>query len=81
MQNIKIPSHFTVIQNRECIIELKSQYHYWRLTQHYGFYILAHKYRKTDSYHKQRISSDPESLIRYIVRHDKAFGKLPLLHT
>lgn len=53
MQNIRIPSHFTVIQNRECIVELKSQYHYWRLTQHNDFYILAHKYLETDSYHKQ----------------------------
>lgn len=73
MQNIRIPPQFTVIQNRECIVELKSQYHYWRLTQHDDFYILAHKYFETDSYHKQCTGSEPQSLIRYIIRHDKAF--------
>lgn len=75
MENIKIPSHFTVIQNREFILEFKSQYHYWRITQSYEIFVLAHKYRVSDAYHKQRIGSDPNSLIRYIIRHDTAFGR------
>ena len=67
MQNIKIPSHFTVIQNREHVLEFKSQFHYWRITENYGLYILA------NAYHKQRIGSNPNLLLRYVVRHDKAF--------
>ncbi len=73
MQNIKIPSHFTIIQNRECVLEFKSQFHYWRITENYGLYILAHKYLASNAYHKQRIGSNPNLLLRYVVRHDKAF--------
>ena len=73
MENVKIPSHFTVIQNREYVLELRSKYHYWRITQNDDFFILSHKYRLSDAYHKQRVSSDPNSLIRYIIYHDKVF--------
>lgn len=76
MQNIKIPSHFTIIQNRECVLEFKSQFHYWRITENYGLYILAHKYQKSHSYHKQCSGTDPNALLRYTVRHDSFFATM-----
>lgn len=75
MEKVKIPSHFAIIQNREYVLELQSKYHFWRITQGDKFFILAHKYRISDAYHKQRIATDPQALIRYIVCHDNVFER------
>lgn len=69
--NIKIPSQFTIIQSNEFILEVKSKYHYWRLTQGNDILILAHKHHKNDKYHKQFTCYNTTKAIKYIVNHDK----------
>lgn len=74
MINIKIPNGFTIIQNREDMIEFKSIYHYWRISKiNEEIMILSHKHEENHNYHKQFSFSYNELsfIIRYIIRHDK----------
>ena len=73
LHNVKIPSNFTIIQKSEFLIEVKSKYHYWRLTQGNDILILAHKYQSKDEYHKQLTCHNPLKAFKYIENHDKFF--------
>ena len=72
MTNIKIPKWFTIIQDREDMIEFKSVHHYWRISKtNEEIMVLSHKYEKNHNYHKQFSCTDLSYIFRYIIRHDK----------
>lgn len=67
---------FTIIHQTSELIELKSKYHYWRLTCIPGteFYNLGHKHALNHPYHKQSIGSQLPTLhniYKYIQLHDE----------
>lgn len=77
MTNVKLPKQFTIIQNREDIIEFKSIYHYWRISKiNEEIMILSHKYEENHNYHKQFSFScnDLSFIVRYIIRHDRCMS-------
>lgn len=79
MRNVKIPKQFTIIQNREDMIEFKSIYHYWRISKiNEEIMILSHKYEENHNYHKQFSFSctDFSSIFRYIIRHAALYNFL-----
>lgn len=71
LYNVKIPPQFSIIKYNEHVIEFKSKYHYWRLSQGNNILILAHKYHKNDSFHKQFTCYNPTKAFKYIIQHDK----------
>lgn len=74
--NITIPKQFHIIQNRPDLIEIRSKYHYWRITEYQDGVILSHKYNINDCYHKQGLFPDPYAAFRYIKKHDNYFSNL-----
>ena len=71
LSNVKIPSHFQIIRHREDVIEIKSLYHYWQLTEGNGILVLSHRHHEHDCYHKQLTCATPQYAISYIIRHDE----------
>jgi len=72
LDNFKIPEQFHILQNNKAgIIEIKSLYHYWKFTEGNNIIILSHKYNKFDKYHKQKIFYNPNTALKYIIKHDE----------
>ena len=61
------------------MIELKSRFHYWRLVKIRGTnqYVLSHKHKKKDEYHKQNIRNHSYfGCFSYIAAHDNYVAAL-----
>lgn len=74
---MRIPDTFLIMRQTDDLIELRSKYHYWRMTLIPGadLYLLAHKYHIKDTYHKQALRcGNPTTLkniFSYIREHDE----------
>lgn len=71
---------FTVLYQHDGWIELKSQYHYWKIVQIPGTkeWALFHKYRIHQKYHRQYLSCPGtlRNIYSYIKRHDRYISSL-----
>lgn len=78
--HMTFPNDFIVLRQTDDLIEIKSRYHYWRITKvaPTGHYILSHKYFVDYQYHKQNIKRTYSltTIIKYIIRHDTYVSSL-----
>lgn len=71
--------NFEILRRTDDMIELKSRFHYWRLVRirDTNQFVLSHKYKITDHYHKQIIHNRSyNGCFRYIADHDSYIATL-----
>lgn len=69
---INIPKEFTILRQTEDMVEIKSKYHYWMIIAISGsenMYLLAHKHKENDKYHKQKLKYGNPSTVNIILSH------------
>lgn len=67
-----LSEYFEIISEKPDSVEIKSEYHYWRIIERDGLYFLHHKHNEDDTYHIQ--SHTPFASLcairKYIINHD-----------
>ena len=64
--------YFEIVSEKPDSVELKSEFHYWRIIEKDGLYFLNHKYNEDEPYHVQSHMpfASLSSIRKYISSHD-----------